>query len=230
MTAAPTTNPLDDAAWASLSGPHRIFAEGTDKALRYPVDISPFAAIVDDADPEAWDQLRQLNGAGRVVRLTGVAAPPDDWATVQIGEGVQLISTARLETGPDAEAVVLGESDMPEMLALIKRTEPGPFLPRTYLLGTYLGIRRDGGLIAMAGERMHPAGYTEISAVCTDAQYRRQGLGARLVRAIGHGIRERGDTPFMHAAGSNHTAIRLYEAMGFELRRTVTFAAFRAPD
>ena len=100
----------------------------------------------------------------------------------------------------DPEAVRLGPADVPEMLDLVARTQPGPFLPRTITSGTYLGIRRGGALVAMAGERMRPPGWGEISAVCTDPAHRGQGLAGRLVRAVGAVVRERGDVPFLHAA------------------------------
>nr|WP_198423905.1 GNAT family N-acetyltransferase [Microlunatus antarcticus] len=111
---------------------------------------------------------------------------------------------------------------------LVARTEPGPFRPRTYELGTYLGLRHDGRLVALAGERLHPTGWTEISAVCTDPAYRRRGLASRLVRGVAHLVRERGETPFLHTGAANTRAIELYLAMGFELRREVEFASFRA--
>ena len=141
---------------------------------------------------------------------------------------VQLVGT-HLETRPFAEAVELTAADVPEMLDLVGRTEPGPFLPRTIELGTYLGVRRDGALIAMAGERMHPPGWTEISAVCTDPAFRGQGLATDLVRAIGHGIRGRGEEPFLHASDANGRAIELYLAIGFELRRTSQLTLVRTP-
>jgi predicted GNAT family acetyltransferase len=143
-------------------------------------------------------------------------------------EGVQLVDDG-LAAAPDPEAVRLGPADVPEMLALTERTRPGPFLPRTVEMGVYLGIRREGALVAMAGERLHPPGWTEISAVCTDDAHRGQGLGTRLILAVAHGIRERGETPFLHAAADNTNAIRLYEALGFRLRRRATFLAARVP-
>jgi predicted GNAT family acetyltransferase len=115
------------------------------------------------------------------------------------------------------------------MLDLVRRTKPGPFLSRTIELGNYLGIRRDGALVAMAGERLHPPGWTEISAVCTDVAFRGQGLAARLVKAVAAGIRHRGETPFLHAAGNNTNAIRLYQTLGFTLRRHTTFQQVRVP-
>ena len=94
----------------------------------------------------------------------------------------------------------------------------------------YLGIRREGALVAMAGRRLRPPGWTEISAVCTDEAFRGRGLATRLVLAVAAGIRARGETPFMHAAASNTGAIRLYESLGFRLRRTATFLAVRVPE
>jgi len=133
-----------------------------------------------------------------------------------------------LDAAADPEAVPLGAADVPEMLELTTRTKPGPFLPRTFELGTYLGIRREGRLVAMAGERRHPAGWTEISAVCTDEAWRGQGLAARLTRAVGAGIRARGEVPFLHALTTN-AAIGLYEELGFRHRLAVLFAVVRVP-
>jgi predicted GNAT family acetyltransferase len=113
------------------------------------------------------------------------------------------------------------------MLQLVERTQPGPFLPRTIEMGTYLGVRHQGRLVAMAGERLRPPGWTEISAVCTDPVVRNQGIGSRLVRAVAADLRERGDRPFLHAAATNTSAIRLYLSLGFVLRRTVTFTILR---
>ena len=127
------------------------------------------------------------------------------------------------------EAVRLGPADVDDVMDLIARTRPGPFLPKTLELGTYLGIREDGRLIAMAGERVQPPGWTEISAVCTDPDHRGRGLATRLVSAVAAGIKERGDTPLLHAAASNTNALRLYESIGFSLRRRTLFLLVRAP-
>jgi predicted GNAT family acetyltransferase len=96
-------------------------------------------------------------------------------------------------------------------------------------MGTYLGFLDEGRLVALAGERMHPDGWTEISAVCTDPRYRKRGLSTRLVRAVGHGIRTRGEIPFLHARADNHTAIRLYESLGFTLRQRSVLTVVRTP-
>ncbi|MFB7608745.1 GNAT family N-acetyltransferase [Streptomyces gardneri] len=228
---------LDNPAWAALSGPHAAFAERAarpetglfpSRAARYPSDVSPFAALADPADPDSWADLHRLIGDGGIATLSGVPAPPDGWEAVGTVLGVQLVDTS-LRVEPAPEAVRLGPDDVPEILDLIGLTKPGPFLPRTVELGTYLGIRHQGRLIAMAGERLRPPGWTEISAVCTHPEHRGRGLATRLVRAVAAGIRERGDVPFLHTSASNTTAIRLYESIGFTLRRRPSFTAVRAP-
>jgi ribosomal protein S18 acetylase RimI-like enzyme len=222
-------HPLDNPARSSLTGPHAHFAERRGNILRYPVDVSPFVGLPSAPDDTDWADIAALAGPGAMIPLGGVTVPaPDGWEIVMRGESVQLVD-AGIAAAPDAEAVRLTAADVPEMLDLVGRTKPGPFLPRTIELGTYLGIRRGGALIAMAGERLHPPGWTEISAVCTDAAFRGQGLATRLVLAVAAGIRDRGDTPFMHAAGSNTNAIRLYRSLGFRLRRTSVFLGARVP-
>ncbi len=221
---------LDNPAWAALNGPHRHFAERVGAAVRYQPDVAPFITVAPGAGPDVWADVAALAGAGEVVTVTGAAPPPPEhWEVIAEVGGVQLLDVA-LEARPDPEAVELTAADVPEILDLVERTQPGPFRRRTIELGTYLGIRRDGRLVALAGERLHPPGWTEISAVCTDPAHRGQGLATRLVRAVAHGIRARGEHPFLHAAASNTTAIRLYESIGFELRLRTTFRALRVPS
>ncbi|EWC63169.1 acetyltransferase [Actinokineospora spheciospongiae] len=218
---------LDNATWESLTGAHAQLAERHGRVVRYPVDVSPFAAVRPGVS--AWDEVAELAGAGNEVFIPGLDTPPPGWETTLSIPGVQLVD-AGVEGAADPEAVRLAVADVPEMLALAQRTRPGPFLPRTIELGTYLGIRRGGELVAMAGERLHPPGWTEISAVCTDESQRGQGLATRLVRALVAGIRERGERPFLHTPATNTNAIRLYQALGFHLRRRVSFTSVRVPE
>ncbi|MFF7472866.1 GNAT family N-acetyltransferase [Streptomyces sp. NPDC008092] len=221
---------LDNPARASLTGPHARFAERRGRVLRYPVDVSPWLALPDDPGADDWADLAALAGPGAEVPLPGYRGElPAGWEPTMNIAGVQLVDEG-MDAVPEPAAVRLGPADVPEILDLVERTRPGPFLPRTIELGTYLGIRRDGRLIAMAGERLHPPGWTEISAVCTDPAYRGEGLATRLIRAVAHGIRERGETPFLHTGAENTTAIRLYESLGFRLRRRTAFVAARVPE
>jgi ribosomal protein S18 acetylase RimI-like enzyme len=223
-------HPLDNPVRASLTGPHARFAERRGAVLRYPADVCPFLALPDQPSAADWADAAALVGPGGLLLLAAVRTPPPSgWAVEFLGEGVQMTGDSVAGTA-EPEAVPLGPADVPEMLDLASRTKPGPFLTGTVEMGTYLGIRRDGALVAMAGERLHPPGWTEISAVCTDAAWRGQGLASRLVLAVAAGIRARSETPFLHAAASNVNAIRLYEELGFRLRKTTVFSATRVPE
>nr|WP_202122627.1 GNAT family N-acetyltransferase [Streptomyces sp. BA2] len=220
---------MDNPAYAALNGPHARFAERRGRVVRYPLDVSPWLGLPDAPDADDWADLAALAGPGADVPLAGVrVALPEGWEVTFDMAGVQLVDDG-VAAAPDAEAVRLGADDVPEMLDLVERTRPGPFLPRTVELGTYLGIRRGGVLVAMAGERLRPPGWTEISAVCTDAAYRGEGLATRLILAVAHGIRARGETPFLHTSAQNTNAIRLYESLGFSLRCGTRFLSARVP-
>jgi ribosomal protein S18 acetylase RimI-like enzyme len=217
---------LDNPIWSALTGPQARFGEVRGHAARYRADVSPFTAL---AGPDGWDDLAALAGPGAEVWMSGpFLDPPPGWTVLGRTAGVQMVGTG-LHGAPDPEAVGLTTADVPEILDLVARTGPGPFRARTVEVGRYRGLRRDGRLIAMAGERIRVPGFTEISAVCTDPAYRGRGLAARLMRAVAAGIRERGDTPFLASLAANETALRLYARLGFEERARVTFARFRTP-
>jgi predicted GNAT family acetyltransferase len=125
-----------------------------------------------------------------------------------------------------ASAVDLGKltaADVPEMVALATMMKPGPFTTRTHELGIFIGVRREGQLAAMAGERMRMPGYTEISAVCTHPNYAGHGYAtALMVELIGQ-IRRRNEIPILHVRSSNTHAIGLYRRIGFSDRRHFHF-------
>jgi predicted GNAT family acetyltransferase len=216
---------LNNPVWAALTGPQACFAEAAGNAARFQPEIAPFAALSDPADPAAWRDLATITD---FAVLTGPSITPlAGWETDRVTPGVQMIGQS-MSGVEDPDAVLLTEKDVPEMLDLVARAEPGPFLKRTIDLGRYLGIRdADGRLIAMAGERFRMPGWTEVSAVCTDPAFRGKGLGARLTLAVAAGILARGELPFLHAVHDNENAIRLYGRLGFTHSADVIFAAFR---
>lgn len=221
---------LDNPVWSSIAGTHAHLADrvdvGSGGAGRYQRDVSPFGGVSDPADPDAWKALDELLAGHGVVLIMEPERVPDGWEVTAVRGGVQMDGSG-LKTSVDPELTALAAADVTEMLGLIERARPGPFLNRTVEMGGYVGLRRDQALVAMAGRRLHPQGWAEISAVCTDEAHRRQGLGARMVRTVGAGLRAEDRQPFLHAADTNVNAIRLYEALGFHLRRTVSFITVR---
>lgn len=222
-------HPLDNPALAALRGPHAYLAERCGQALRYPADVAPFVGLPDEPDLDAWKDLAGLVGpAGVAASAAVLVVPPPGWDTLMSIDAVQMVDD-HVDAADDSDAIELGPADVPEMMDLVARTRPGPFRPRTVELGGYLGVRRDGALVAMAGQRLRLPGWTEISGVCTDPAFRGQGLATRLTLAVAADIRARDDVPFLHASADNTDAIRLYESVGFALRRAATFVVMRAP-
>jgi ribosomal protein S18 acetylase RimI-like enzyme len=223
------THPLDNPVYASLTGPHAALARRRGYAVRYPAEITPFCGLPAEPSREDWAEMAGLFTPGEAALFPALGGtPPACWTVLGGGNGVQLVADT-IEAIPDPEAVPLGPDDAPEMLALAERTRPGPFTLRTVELGGYLGIRRGGVLVAMAGERFRPPGFAEISAVCTDAAWRGHGFASRLTLAVAAAVQARGETPFLHAIATNTTAIRLYKSLGFTHRRDVLFQRIRSP-
>jgi ribosomal protein S18 acetylase RimI-like enzyme len=227
-------DPLDNPVWHSIVGDLSHLAETSPdaqpRAGRFLASVSPFAALDDEASHDAWGALADLVGpAGVAVLFRPPIEVPPGWTTTARLDGLQMLGDA-VEGGPADGLVSLGPADTPEMLDLVRRAEPGPFETRTVEMGHYLGLRRDGVLVAMAGERFRFPGRIEVSAVCTDPDHRGQGLARRLVGAVVSGIREQGAEPVLHVAAHNQTAVGLYESMGFETRGPAIAIVLQAPD
>lgn len=211
---------LENPAYASLSGAQSRFAQRSGRALRYPADVAPFLALPQDASSDDWRDAIELVPAGATAAtLHDGSSLPESLKVTSTFELVQMIGESA-RGAHDPEAITLVAADVPEVLELVRLTEPGPFLERTIELGKYVGIRRDGALIAMAGERLHFDGWTEISAVCTAPAHRGHGLASRLVSTLVAEIQDRRERVFLHALIANTNAIRLYEELGFRTRRT----------
>lgn len=216
---------LDRPVWESLASRHASLSEGDALAKRYARDVNLFASARDDS-PAALDALAALVKPREhvyVLQVPQIAVPPALRAT-KTAHGVQMVATRAIDAEIGDGIVVLGDADAPEMLALAQLTQPGPFLARTHEMGTFRGIRVDGRLAAMAGERMLMPGYAELSGVCTHPDFRGRGLARRLSAVAAAAMQARGEIPFLHAWKDNHPAIALYEKLGFRLRAEVNVA------
>jgi predicted GNAT family acetyltransferase len=211
---------LDTPIRAALTTRQAPLAEINGPARRYPTAIAPFAALEDETS-ESWAALHALMGPNEpAVFFTPepVFAPPQ-FETVMAVTGEQMIGTPAEFSGPMPDMVTLGAADVPEMIALVELTKPGPFGVRTHELGHFLGIRSGGRLAAMTGERMKPGSYTEMTAVCVHPDFRGRGYAQALLAAVSRGIVARGEIPFLHVFSENHSAIALYKRQGMTIRR-----------
>ena len=213
-------HPLDHPIWTALTTTQRALAEGDGRARRFPIDVTPFADMP-EMSAENFAALGALMSPTDIAVLftPDAVKPPAEFKVMLAETGEQMTGTPVDTSADGVEILTLGVNDVPDMIELTALTKPGPFSTRTHELGSFLGIRVDGQLAAMIGERMKPANYTEITAVCVHPSHRGRGYGQMLLSAISRQIVARGEIPFLHVFTSNHSAIALYRRQGMEIRR-----------
>jgi len=217
---------LDNPIWNALSTEQSYLAQGNHLAKRFPKDVAPFGAMKNQSPSEYQALAEILTGDVAALFLDSKPVLPANWSMLIDGDMYQMILETPPPAHPNQVLRKLTHEDIPEMLALTKLTEPGPFLSRTIELGSYFGIHESGSLVAMAGERLHMTGFTEVSAVCTHPNFRGRGYGNALMSTVITGIMNRGETPFLHVKTDN-PAVDLYKKLGFRVRAQLHLAVIQ---
>ncbi len=223
MMAHPLSNPI----WSGLTGPHAHLGVGTGKVRRYRPDVAMFVAVENPSDPDMPD-LPDLIGDGVAGFVTEEpVALPEGVEVVRTADVLQMVVGDWSPVPVTLEMVPLGEADEAGMVELTELTKPGPFAAKTRLMGSFRGLFDAGRLVAMSGERMRTADFTEVSAVCTHPDYRGRGYAKQFVSQGGNEIIASGKTPFLHSFADNATAIATYEKLGFRPARMMQFTIIR---
>jgi ribosomal protein S18 acetylase RimI-like enzyme len=210
---------LDNPVWSALEGDQMRLGEGGPLARRFLPDVSPFAGIVTTKEGPLC-ALRDLIAGGPSAALLAQGELPiiEGLCATYLFDVLQMIDTKDAVGGTRTSALDLTSRDAADMLALAERTKPGPFELRTCEMGEYIGLRREGRLVAMAGERMRFDRFVEISAVCVEEGLRGQGIASELMNILRGKIRTMGRVPFLHVRSDATATIRLYEKLGFAPR------------
>jgi ribosomal protein S18 acetylase RimI-like enzyme len=222
---------LDNVIWQALTTRQVQFAECFGRARRFVRDVTSLTAFAEES-PEGYAALAALVGAGGTAALflDGEYKPRSGWEVVGGAPLLEMVCENgdlqnRAEFVP--EIISLGPQEAADMVELATLTKPGPFGLRTHELGKYVGIRCEGKLVAMAGERLKVPGYTEVSAVCTHPEHVGKGYARALMTEVMRGIRERGEIPFLHVRKDNLRAVELYERLGFRTRSMPQYTLLR---
>lgn len=224
------THALDRPIWTALTTRQADIALRVGDAVRLKPDYGVFACAV-DASPEARAALVDLpyTDEGLWCLEKDPVEPPPGLVVHHSAPCVQMIADHVYAPKPPFEVERLSDADAPDMFTLARMTEPGPFFEHTNRMGNFIGVRAKDLLIAMAGERLRPDGYTEVSGVCTHPDFRGRGYAGGLMRIVAARILARGEVPFLHSYADNAGAIALYETLGFKLRSPMTLTVLTRP-
>lgn len=224
-------HPLDNVIWHALTTRQAHFAQGSNGARRFIPEVSPLSGFEEPSN-SGYESLTRLAGprGTLAVFLEHPYEHRPEWEFIAGAPLLQMVSEkSSLGTAVNGHEILeLGAADSAEMLALTALTKPGPFGPRTHELGAYVGIREQGKLVAMAGERLKVPGFTEVSAVCTHPAHLGKGYARILMAEVMRRIGERGETPFLHVRQDNSRAIAIYQRLGLEVRKLLHFAVLRS--
>jgi len=221
------SHPLDRAVWNALNSRQAPLSIREGGVVRFDPAYATFAAAGPEATPEDWTALTRATGPVALFE-TDPVIPPSLTETARI-DCLQMTATAITASGRRQIAFEpLADADGPDMLALATLTQPGPFFSKTHRLGPFIGIRREGVLVAMAGERLNLDGFSEVSGVCTHPDHRGHGYAGAMMRAVTQRILDRGDTAFLHARIGHAATIAFYESLGFQPRITPSYVVMEA--
>jgi GNAT superfamily N-acetyltransferase len=218
------SDPLVDPVRHALNSVHAHSAIGRAPARRYAAEVAPFA-VVDDTSAPTLARLEALLAPGERVyifnatpgQMKGLSVGPPLHTFQILGPESPAVETREDEVNP----ILMISADASEMFELITLAFPGFYQPRTYEMGTYYGIRVDGKLVAMAGERLCMTGYREISGVCTHPAFTGTGYARTLMTRLMWDHAAAGVKSFLHVGKSNRRAAAIYERMGFRVLRPI---------
>jgi predicted GNAT family acetyltransferase len=215
---------LDNPIWSALTTQQAALGERAGSAARFLPAITSLAGLAEPTTAALADLATLLRPAETANLLLDAPIDlPPGLAVVETLDVPQMVHAGPGPGDPDLDLAVLGDADAAEMQALAALTRPGYFSTRTHELGLFLGIRHEGRLVAMAGQRLRMPGAHEVTSVCTHPDHLGRGHGARLVGAQVARMRAAGDTPILHVFGANQRAIALYERLGFRIRRRFAY-------
>lgn len=215
---------LDNPAYYALATGNQQLSNGNTQIKYFSKEVAPFVGLKNNSAEEFKALYDLLPDEGPFVFVSAQQTDiPTPWQVAAAIPGCQLVYNGDVLPVDESNLVELTDRDIPQMLELTALTNPGPFLQRTIDFGYYVGIFEGKKLVAMAGQRMNPSPYAEISAVCTHPDHTGKGYARQLLAFHINRIKAEGNIPFLHARADNERAVNIYKDMGFDMRSEVYF-------
>jgi ribosomal protein S18 acetylase RimI-like enzyme len=221
---------LDNPAWSALISGNKHLALGNEFVKYFDSEVSPFTGFKENT-AENFQRLYELMPYYRPVLFVSPVEIqiPNPWKVINTIKGFQMVcetaTTEKVNTRVKVQPLL--SKHIPQMLALTKLTNPGPFASRTIDFGHYMGVFEDDKLVAMAGQRLHAFSYAEISAVCTHPDHLGKGYARELLVYHINRIKAATEVPFLHVRYDNERAVNVYKSLGFSTRTEVYFSVMQ---
>lgn len=215
---------LDNPIFNALATGNQHLSNGNTQIKYFSKEVAPFVGLKNNSAENFQALYELLPQEGPFVFVSvEETQPPSPWQVLAAIPGYQMIYNGDDLPVDESSLIRLTDEHIPQMLELTSLTNPGPFAQRAIDFGHYMGVFEGDKLAAMAGQRMNPLPYAEISAVCTHPDYTGKGYARQLMAYHINRIKAEGNIPFLHVRADNDRAIAVYKSLGFEIRSAVYF-------
>ncbi|MFC7547006.1 GNAT family N-acetyltransferase [Plantactinospora sp. GCM10030261] len=222
---------LDDFFWPYTTW----YARGDSVALLYHGVDPPTLLLFDDPAGPAGELLDDLSSL-LPTRLYAHLSPGLDWRLARrydLTPGGPHLKMALTEPARLASALAEGSpltaADLPELARLYEVSYPANWFDRRMLeTGQYVGVRRDGELVAVAGVHVWSPVYrvAALGNITTHPAHRGRGLAGLAVAALCRRLAATVDHVTLNVRADNAAATAVYRRLGFTtVARYAEFAA-----
>ncbi|PKA99217.1 FR47-like protein [Flavobacteriaceae bacterium MAR_2009_75] len=219
---------LKNPVWHSLKESHKKFAVEFDGVQFYNPEICTFGSF--------FDETKTLEASNAYLKLTDTffyvsenQNPTIDETKIILEkkiEGCQMVLNELSDVAITENIVLLDETFLDEIYDLVWLVMPGYYRKRSFDMGQYFGIFKNGKLVSVTGQRMQTNHFIEVSAVVTHPDHTRKGLAKQLIAHTTKEILKENKTPVLHTNKGN-LAIPLYEKLGYEITRDMNWWLYR---
>jgi ribosomal protein S18 acetylase RimI-like enzyme len=215
---------LDNPIFNALATGNQHLSNGDAQIKYFSKEVAPFVGLK-ITSAENFKALYDIvpHEGPFVFFSTSKVEIPSPWQALNVIPGYQMVYDGYTQPVDESILTPLTDEHIPQMLELTQLTNPGPFAQRAIDFGHYMGVFAGNKLVAMAGQRLNPLPYAEISAVCTHPDHTGKGYARQLMTYQINRIKAEGNVPFLHVREDNERAISVYKNLGFEIRSDVYF-------
>ena len=174
---------LKNPVWYSLKETHKKFAVEYNGVQFYDPEVCPFGSFFDETKTKKASNtyLKSTDSFFFVSEKQTPIVDEDNIFLERKIEGCQMLLNELTDVSITEEIVLLGKEFIDEIYDLIWLVMPGYYKKRSFEMGKYFGIFKNGKLVSITGQRMQTNLFIEVSGVVTHPDYTGKGLARQLI-------------------------------------------------